>query len=227
MSQKEFYKKFYNKEQELNENDDDIAETVASLITGKKLKMLDVGCGSGKMSQLVHLCINQDRVIMTYGVDMSDSVKIANKFIEAKRADIEKQIPYPDKFFDAVISLGTIEHLFDYHKTLDEIYRVLKPGGEVVITTSNLSYWVNRLLVLAGKNTIDSAHEKSLGDNQHIRFFTTKSLTKLLESHGFKVEKCFTRYPQIPYLTRLSRKLGNPYINAGNFGYLIFVKARK
>ncbi|MGI0077705.1 MAG: class I SAM-dependent methyltransferase, partial [Nitrosopumilaceae archaeon] len=51
-----------------------------------------------------------------------------------------EQLPYADNTFDLVCSIGVIEYLPSYHKAIVEFYRVLKPGGKLVLsTTSNRS----------------------------------------------------------------------------------------
>jgi ubiquinone/menaquinone biosynthesis C-methylase UbiE len=49
-------------------------------------------------------------------------------------------LPYPDNFFDKIVSNCSLEHFNDDTKALNEMSRVLKPGGIVVLTVDSLSY---------------------------------------------------------------------------------------
>ena len=101
-------------------------------------RVLDLGCGAGR-----HTVFLAHAGFQVCGVDIAENglahtrewLARENLSAELKRGDIE-QIPYPDEFFDAVISIYVI-----YHKTFDgmrrviaEIYRVMKPGALALIS---------------------------------------------------------------------------------------------
>jgi ubiquinone/menaquinone biosynthesis C-methylase UbiE len=82
-----------------------------------------------------------------YGVDYSiEMIALARKYsakfnfnVELKLADV-RQLPYPDKYFDWAISIATYHHIKggqEISKALEELKRVLKPGGEAFITSWN------------------------------------------------------------------------------------------
>jgi methionine biosynthesis protein MetW len=226
MKKEKFYRETpaYKKDYALNPNTIDHLKTMASLM-GKNGKVLDLGCGNGVSTAYLKDLTENDM----YGIDLSPfNVKAAReKGIKARFGDVEKKLPFKNNTFDGVVTSGVIEHLFGHHDFLMEARRVLKPNGYLVLMTTNIAYWPNRILMLFGKTPIDIQPHRSIEDNQHIRFFTVKTVKDLLCTQNFKVEKCFSKYPQIPFLVRFSRKLGNPYINAGNLGFLIYAKALK
>ena len=47
---------------------------------------------------------------------------------------IDDEIPCEESSFDTVVSMNTLEHIFDARSALDQMYRVLKPGGELVLS---------------------------------------------------------------------------------------------
>lgn len=100
-------------------------------------KILDDGCGDGALTYL----IAQDGADMT-GLDLSpDAINIAKQKIKRKKLNINFlcgnsfNLPFSENYFDAVISLEVIEHIIEPADFLKEIYRVLKPGGVVVLST--------------------------------------------------------------------------------------------
>ncbi len=101
----------------------------------KNKKVLDIACGDGYGSNL--LAKNAAHVT---GVDINnDVVKLATgkyqkQNLEFFTGTVEK-IPAADKQFEVVVSFETLEHIADHKKMMDEIKRVLQPGGLLIIST--------------------------------------------------------------------------------------------
>jgi 2-polyprenyl-3-methyl-5-hydroxy-6-metoxy-1,4-benzoquinol methylase len=104
----------------------------------KNLKVLEIGCGRGGFSK--YLADQQAKLV---AADFSDSaVALARKILtgspncEAVVEDIQA-LSFADKTFDRVFSLETLEHVPDSDQGLAELVRVVKPGGQLFITTPN------------------------------------------------------------------------------------------
>ncbi len=148
----------------------------------KKLRVLDIGCGNGSLS---HAIAQQGYEVV--GVEESEQgVAIASSnfsdchFIQASIYDL----PYTElqNYFDIVISVEVIEHLF-YPKELAKAAKnCLKPNGTLILTTPYHGYLKNIVLALSGK--LDK-HFHVLWDGGHIKFFSVKTLTELLKSEGY------------------------------------------
>ena len=99
-------------------------------------EVLDAGCGEGYGADLLARA-GATRVV---AVDNDPSViaHIDERYpdVEPLRADLAA-LPLPDAAFDVVVSLQVIEHLPDVPRYLSELRRVLRPGGELVLTTPN------------------------------------------------------------------------------------------
>ncbi|MFH1824099.1 MAG: class I SAM-dependent methyltransferase, partial [Candidatus Firestonebacteria bacterium] len=101
-------------------------------------KILDLGCGSGR-----HIIYFAKRGFDVYGIDIAEEgisitkswLKKENFKADLKIGNIYDKLPYPDDFFDAVVSIYTIHHsrIENIRKAIQEVERVLKPEGLIFI----------------------------------------------------------------------------------------------
>lgn len=103
----------------------------------KTLTILDIGCGAGHGSERL-----SKKYKKVYGVDISeDAIKYAKENWSQSNIEFKVgsalEIPFTDNYFDVVAAFEVFEHLDDWRKFLEEIKRVLKPGGMVYISTPN------------------------------------------------------------------------------------------
>lgn len=108
---------------------------ILTLLGVEKYKhLLEIGFGSGIfLPELSKRCEN------LYGLEIHKKIDEVNNFLSKNgikagliRGDVLK-MPYKDNFFDAIISVSTLEHIKDLDCASDEILRVLKPGGMVIL----------------------------------------------------------------------------------------------
>ncbi len=102
----------------------------------KGQRLLDAGCGSGALIELL-----KEREVEYHGADsVPEMIRHAQKCIRdlgltsrftAEVADAES-LPYPDEAFDAVIGLGLLEYFEDPRQVLREALRVARPGARLV-----------------------------------------------------------------------------------------------
>ncbi|MHB8348504.1 MAG: class I SAM-dependent methyltransferase [Acidiferrobacterales bacterium] len=105
-------------------------------VTGKSV--LDFGCGTGYGTHLV-----ASASLSVTGVDIStDAIMYAtahyprpNITFQAVKKVESEQLPFSDNQFEVVLSFQVIEHVTDTRAYLDEVYRVLQPGGVFIIAT--------------------------------------------------------------------------------------------
>jgi SAM-dependent methyltransferase len=159
-------------------------------------KLLSVGCCTGQIEGLF-----REMGVIVYGVDGSPvALKEARRHgVITKCADIEKGLPYPDASFDFVFAGEVIEHLMHTRSFLEEVNRVLKPRGVVIITTPNLARLEDRFRFLFGKTP---KHTTPVHDYLylHIRPFTLDSLSSALRFTGFEVEKYASNYVYLAFI---------------------------
>ena len=105
---------------------------------------------------------------------------------------IEGQTKFPikDKMFDLIIAMDVIEHIKDTELFINELKRVLKNNGAIIITTPNYSNLKFTLKLLQGKMAHDplgSEIEKYTFD-EHVKYFTSKNFYPYMESLGLYCE---------------------------------------
>jgi ubiquinone/menaquinone biosynthesis C-methylase UbiE len=115
---------------------------------GDGLRLLDVGCGTGH-----HMASLRERGFEVVGVDGSEEMiahaRANNPGAKLKVADVDS-LPFPDSSFDLVLCIEVLRYLPDFTRCVNEIARVLKPGGACLVTAAPLfnlnGYWlVNRI----------------------------------------------------------------------------------
>jgi SAM-dependent methyltransferase len=112
--------------------------------------------------------------------------------------DLEKT-PYPltDGAFDAVVMTEVYEHLREYpYRALEEVRRVLRPGGRLYFTTPNQAYVMNRLRLLAGRNVQTPLRDwiEGLPFARHAREYTFSELDELMARAGLVVRYRSSRH---------------------------------
>ncbi|MFH0832258.1 MAG: class I SAM-dependent methyltransferase [Candidatus Aenigmatarchaeota archaeon] len=150
------------------------------LPVSKGKKVLDIGCHVGRWAKFFP---EADY----YGVDISDSVKIAKKNgLKVRQHDITKGFPYKSNYFDILFARDVIEHIADVNFFLSECHRILKKGGYFVFTTPNVASINTRLRLLFFGQT--PTYISSLENLGHVHIFSSGDLRFLLKKNKFKVD---------------------------------------
>jgi methionine biosynthesis protein MetW len=175
-----------------------LRDILAVLPLRETQSLLDIGCFDGSKTVMLRDALH---VRDTAGVDFIRA-KLADaeaRGIRAQWADLNsgKPLEFPDQSFDLIVCSEVIEHVYSPDDLLDEIRRLLKPGGYAVITTPNLASWKNRLIFLLGWQpfTTEVSTRDRYGNplmtrgqpSGHIRMFTLRALSEMLIAQGFKI----------------------------------------
>lgn len=132
-------------------------------------RLLDVGCGAGNM--IHHL----SRYGQVKGLEIDERpVKMARqRGYDVDMFDVTNPMPFEAGTFDAVTALDVIEHNEDDVAILTDSYRILKPGGHIIITVPAFMWlW---------------SHNDDI--NAHVRRYTAAELKQKLTQTGFKVRR--------------------------------------
>jgi SAM-dependent methyltransferase len=122
-------------------------------------------------------------------------------------------LPFADGAFDFVTYTDVIEHhSFSPKRVLQEIHRVLRPAGEIVLLTPNHASVYNRLKLLSGRSVHDNLNyffDTSAGDavyDGHHREYTRAEVKEILQRTGFRVTECRVVEQDLASLARYLRR---------------------
>jgi len=156
------------------------------LRTGEQV--LDIGSGPGLLAYEMAVSVGQDGRIC--GVDTSEQMlamsrtRCADKsWTEFKKADAA-QLPYPDGRFDAAVSTQVFEYVADIPAALTELYRVMRPGGRVLIMDTDYGS-----LVIHTKDNVRMERILSAWNEHFVHAALPRTLSRQLREAGFTIRQ--------------------------------------
>ncbi|WP_298838515.1 class I SAM-dependent methyltransferase [uncultured Roseobacter sp.] len=108
------------------------------------MRVLDAGVGTGAMSSAFHAHIGKDFQLDAIDISSAMLQQATQRLgrqgivVQPKKGSV-MELPYLDDTFDVVLAAHVIEHLPDPHRALQEMYRVLKPGGILICSVTRAS----------------------------------------------------------------------------------------
>lgn len=142
----------------------------------KGSQVCDLGCGL----EAAFLDYASDRIAAGVGVDDQVEEGVRGRW-QGVRADLRSPLPFSDSRFDHVVMLAVLEHLTEPEKVLREAYRVIAPGGSLIMTWP--SALVDPILrVLHGLRFVSDEMES----DEHQKRIPVETLQQMLQRIGFQ-----------------------------------------
>jgi len=138
-------------------------------------RCLEIGCGTGRVSEML---VNNFEEIMVSDISQKLSREVGLRLKVDYLCTDACDLGFPDQSFDTIVSSECIEHTPDPIKAIEEMVRVLKPGGTLIFTTPN-RLWYPALVVARFLKI-----RKYAGIENWIY---TSSATKLLSAKGMNL----------------------------------------
>ncbi len=148
---------------------------------GRGRRALDVGAADGLLSR--HLTAAGWRVVGIEG-DADAARRGAAHCERMIVADLDGPLPDLDGPFDLVVCGDVLEHLKHPQRVLPALGRLVSPGGHLLVSVPNIAHLWVRLNLLAGRFEYT---DRGILDYTHLRFFTRRSLQRLLIEAGLRV----------------------------------------
>jgi len=156
----EAYRRFHRRRHQT------LLSLLAEHVPAKLGRCLDIGSGgdvAGAGSVIIERYAEELHTV-DRGVDVEAG---RQKGLIAKHSDIDREpLPYLDGYFDLVVFASVIEHLYNPHRALAEIARVLTEGGLLVVEAPNAVAFGRRLDALMGKNPFGSFNRHNAVENK-------------------------------------------------------------
>jgi len=155
--------------------------------------LLDVGCGSGELVRRVaeryRRLIASDVAAATLEDGQARTADpLLRDRIHWKVLDANQPLPFADGEISAVVSISTLQYLFDPEAFLAESFRVIAPGGQLLVEVPNMAYLPQRLRLLAGRPIRTSYWVHGI-DGGNLHYFTVALLSGLIRRVGFDLRQ--------------------------------------
>jgi len=195
-------------------------------------RIADIGCGDGFATEVA---ARRNPGHHIAGIDWSATSLAAarRRGLAVLRGGVDRPgLPIASASTDVVIMSELIEHLVDTDFAAEEVCRVLKPGGSLLLSTPNLAAWYNRALLAIGVQPVFT--EVSLRSvfgrpgsqvAGHLHMFTRRALTEFLAAYGLEcVRVSGARYHDVP---AIMRPLDRAFCRWPSAASILLVHARK
>jgi glycosyltransferase involved in cell wall biosynthesis len=155
---------------------------VRTLRRTRPSKVLDLGCSSGLLAERLRACGHH-----VTGVDVNELPGVRERTDAFFQADLNAGIPLEvGSEFDVVLAADVLEHLVNPRALLRQVQDVLSPHGTAVFCVPNVAHWYPRLRSGLGRFDYD---QRGILDTTHLRFFTRRSIRRLVEQQGFVIRR--------------------------------------
>jgi SAM-dependent methyltransferase len=145
-------------------------------------RILDLGCSGGVLAERLGAMGHE-----VTGVDVNELPEVRNRTAAFYQADLNDGIPSEaGSDFDVVLAADVLEHVVSPKSLLSQIHDVVSPDGTVILCVPNIAHWYPRFRSTLGMFDYD---QRGILDSTHLRFFTRRSIRRLVERQGFTIRR--------------------------------------
>jgi len=117
--------------------------------------LLDAGGGTGRVSQFFH---DQAKTVVVADLSYEMLAVAREKKVLCPVCSHTEVLPFPDGYFMRVIMVDALHHVCDHRRTIDELWRVLQPGGRLLIEEPDVRKFGVKMLALGEKLLLMRSH---------------------------------------------------------------------
>ena len=172
-----------SEEYQLKPSDDSSHGRISKLLQFRPPgRILDLGCSSGLLSERLRRMGHH-----VTGVDVNELDGVTERTDAFFRADLNEGIPNDvGSDFDIVLAADVLEHVLNPGALMSQAREVLDPHGTALFCVPNVAHWYPRFRSTLGMFDYD---QRGILDSTHLRFFTRRSLVKLVARRGFAIRR--------------------------------------
>jgi len=171
----------------------------------ERSEVLDWGCGYGDASFMLK-SLRPDLDVISYDIFSSSpwEVLAGKESLKKVVSDNENNVPFETERFDVILGIGVLEHVENQKNSLEEIYRILKPGGKFYI------------FLYPNKLSYTERFQKTIGNPHHDKPMKMKNIISLLSQSNFFIEDSEYQLMMPFVLSRFPKKIRRFYNLFGN-----------
>ncbi|HEV7842123.1 MAG TPA: methyltransferase domain-containing protein, partial [Pyrinomonadaceae bacterium] len=143
----------------------------------KKERVLDIGCGTSRIILDLEAAVGMDILQNKLRWLKPQHSKLVRGSLDS--------LPFDDASFDCVINSEVIEHVPDVPEIMTEMWRVLRPGGTLILGTPDYSRRLWLMLEWIYGKVLPGAYA-----HEHITHYTAAGLAARLKEMGYEVQDC-------------------------------------
>ncbi|MGO8873421.1 MAG: glycosyltransferase [Acidimicrobiales bacterium] len=172
-----------SEEYQLKPSEDSSHGRISTLLRSRRpSRILDLGCSGGLLDERLRQMGHH-----VTGVDVTEISGVRQRTDEFVVADLNEGIP-PEvgSGFDIVLAADVLEHLVNPGALMSQVRNVLAPDGTAIFCVPNIAHWYPRFRSTFGMFDYD---QRGILDATHLRFFTRRSIRKLIARQGFTIRR--------------------------------------
>lgn len=191
-----------------------LREYIISKIPKDVKSILDVGCGNGWVAKEF---LPEGKQVYSLDISVTNPVKVKKLYPDEKHIGITADsfhLPFNNNSFDCIIASEIIEHVFNPAGFVNELFRVVKKGGSLIVTTPYKEKLIYYLCIHCNQKTPANAHIHSFDEKKLENFYSGSDLESFKhETFGNKVLIFLRTYVVLQYFPFWVWKLKDKFFN--------------